>query len=685
MNRSRRIGIVHASLALLMLAVIGKAAHVQLVHGRAWAALAERQQFTATEVPAPRGVILDAGGRTLAMSRDLVKLEVAPAEVRPGDRKKLRAALEKAGVERATAGRVTNKGNKWVVLPGRFIAEDIAPIIAMRGVHATPVSDRTYATSAGLRALLGSTNSAGKGVDGLELALDTVLRGTAGASKLVKDFKGRNFVSPNEPGSPARPGNAVTLTINHELQEIAERTLADAVSRMDAEGGDIVILDPRSGEVLAIAGQRHGASKSVTAVTEPFEPGSTLKPLIVAGLLMRGKARLSDRVPARGGSYELHGRVVTDEPHEEPTPPMLTLADVVRLSSNVGIVQFAERFEPREQYETLRDFGLGAPTGLPYSSEAGGTLRPPGQWSRQSSASLSLGYEVAVTPLQLALAYAAIANGGELLEPMLIKEVRTPDGDVVFRGERRVVRRVIPKQVAQTVRGLLTGVVESGTAVDADLASYSLAGKTGTPRRAIDGRYAPMQYNPNFVGLFPAEAPQLVVVVKLSSPKGDFYGGRTAAPMTKTILQAAIAASDAALDRSVLKRRGASGTRQAGAVRLTARAASGEASRKPQIRAQDDRGRADTTGRVEGNGREGMADSSVVLDLPPKPPRAAPAPAPRRVPNIRGMTLRDAVRSLHSAGFRVQLVRDDANESTTDPVPGTTATAGSLVRLRYGR
>jgi cell division protein FtsI (penicillin-binding protein 3) len=679
MNRSHRIGIVHASLALLMLAVIGKAAHVQLVHGRAWAALAVRQQFTAAEVPAPRGLILDASGRTLAMSRDLVRLEVAPGEVKDG--KRLRAALDKAGVEREISARAVNPKFKWVTIPGRFVAEDIASIIATRGVHATPISERTYAASPGLRALLGSTNTAGKGLDGLELALDTVLRGTAGASKLVKDFKGRNFVSPNEPGSPAQPGHTVTLTINHELQEIAERTLADAVSRMEAEGGDIVIIDPRSGEVLALAGQRRGASLSVTAVTEPFEPGSTLKPLIVAGLLMRGKARLSDRVPARGGSYELHGRTVNDEPHAEPTPPLLSLADVVRLSSNVGIVQFAERLEPREQFETLRDFGLGAPTGLPYSSEASGTLRPPSQWSKQSGASLSLGYEVAVTPIQLALAYAAIANGGELLEPLLIKEVRTVDGEVVFRGDRRVVRRVIPKQVARDVRELLTGVVENGTAVDADLASYSLAGKTGTPRRAIDGHYVPKEYNPNFVGLFPAEAPQLVVVVKLSSPKGDFYGGRTAAPMTKTILQAALAAGDAALDRSVLTKRGSREATQRGVVRLTAQTAAEGKQQVPRF-ARDDKGGAQDDNR---SGGEETADSGIVLDLPLKPERAQPALAPRRIPSIRGLSLREAVRSLHSAGFRVQLVRDDANEGTTDPVPGATVSAGSLVRLRYRR
>ena len=667
MNRSRRIGIVHASLALLMLAVIGKAAHVQLVQGRAWSKVARRQHFTAKEVPAPRGLILDAGGRTLATSRDLVRLDVAPGEVR--DRRRLRSALVAAGVDQASAARATDRRRQWVVVPGRFVAEDVASITAMRGVYTTPVSDRAYATSPGLRALLGGVDGNGRGVDGLELALDSVLRGTAGASHLVRDVSGRSFASPTQPGQAARQGHTVTLTINHELQEIAERTLADAVARMGAEGGDIVILDPRGGEVLALAGQRNGVSASVTAATEPFEPGSTLKPLIVAGLLARGKARVSDKVPARGGSYQLHGRTVNDEPHAEAIPPMLSLADVVRLSSNVGIVQFAERFEPREQFETLRDFGLGTPTGLPYSSEAAGTLRPPRIWSKQSSASLSLGYEVAVTPIQLALAYAVIANGGELLEPILVKEIRAQGGDVLFRHERRVVRRVISRKVAATVRGLLADVVERGTAVDADLANYSLAGKTGTPRRAVDGRYAPLQYNPNFVGLFPADAPQLVVVVKLSSPRGDFYGGRTAAPMTKTVLQAALAASDAALDRSALTSRRptqAGSGRPAGGVRLTRQADPKRRTQAEEIRTTE-------------------APPAVVLHLPPKPERARATYPPRRVPNVRGMSLRDAVRSLHSAGFRVQLVKDASPSNLTEPAPGVTASAGSLVRLRYSR
>ncbi len=665
MNRNRRIGLLHIALALLMLAVLGKSAHVQLVQGQSWSAQARRQHFTARDVPAPRGRILDAGGRTLATSRDLVRLEVAPHELRDGRR--LRKALVAAGVDSGTAVRAADPRRSWVVVPGRFVAEDVASLTAMRGVYTTPVSERTYSASGGLRSLLGRVDAGdGRGLDGLELAMDSLLRGTIGASRMSRDGRGRTLASPTQPGVAATQGHSVTLTINHELQDIAERTLGDAVARMDAEGGDIVIMDPRSGEVLAMAGQRRGAiAPAVTAVTEPFEPGSTLKPLIAAGLMARGKARTTDKVPTRGGVYELHGRKINDEPHEGLTPSMLSLADVIRFSSNIGIAQFAERFEPREQYETLRDFGLGTPTGLPYSSEAAGTLRPPRAWSSQSSASLAMGYEVAVTPLQLALAYAALGNGGELLEPALIKEIRTWDGEVRYRHERRVVRRVIPREVATAVRTLLTGVVERGTAVDADLATYQLAGKTGTPRRTVDGRYAPMQYNPNFVGLFPADAPQLVIVVKLSNPKGNFYGGRTAAPMTKTILQAALAARDAALDRASL-----TPPRLAGLpVRV------GEALAPVAIVGRGDKPSAavDSTAR------------SIMLDLQAKRVPPHKSKASNAVPNVRGMSLRDAVRSLHSAGFRVQLASGASASSVTEPAPGSMMTPGSVVRLRYSR
>lgn len=675
--RFSRIGVVHIALALFAVAILLQAARVQLLQTDAWRERAKRQQYTRSDVPAARGAILDASGAVLAESREAVRLDVAPKEV--SDPAKLRRALLKVGVTREWIGKALDKRKAWVTLPGRFLALDVAAATALRGVYATPISLRSYAISEGSRAIIGRVDANGKAVDGLELSLDSVLQGRAGSTTLVRDVSGRSLQSPAAQGVAAIPGHTVALTINRELQEIAEGALAQAVNQMGAEGGDIVILDPKNGELRALASQRGaGAGPSATAITEPFEPGSTMKPFIAAGLLARHKVSDRDSVDTGDGVIEINGREI----HDEHLVGRAPLADVLRWSSNVGIVKFAGRLTAREEFETLRDFGFGTSTGVSYPSESNGTLREPARWSDQSAASLAIGYEIAATPLQLAVAYAAFANGGRLLEPSLVKEIRAPNGTVVYRHEPRVVRQVVPGDVADKVRAMLLNVVEHGTALQADISNYLLAGKTGTPRRNVRGRYAEMQYNPNFVGLFPGDAPQYVIVVKLTNPKGTFYGGTTAAPVTKVVLQAAIAARDAALDRDKL----ASSAIAAGS-KATPAPLPETAGRMTVVEQRAVAGESLHTAEPQrAAARDTPQDAKVVVvSLPLAPARATPEP-PRPVPDVHGMSLRDAVRSLHSAGFRVQLARVSGvrEDASTSPASGTMAQPGTLVRLQFG-
>ena len=664
-----RVGVIHLSLALFAAAVIGKAARVQLVQGRTWAASALRQQSTERTIPAPRGDILDATGETMAQSRETVKLDVAPPEVR--DRAKLHAALLKAGVPAAAAAKVLDASRKWVPLPGRYLAVDVAAVSAMRGVYTTAIIERAYSASEGTRRIVGRVDADGRALDGVELALDSLLAGHAGAATVMRDGRGHRFESPALPGRAPLQGNTVLLTINHELQEIAERALGDAVTKMSAEGGDVVVMDPANGEVLAMASQRADPRATAsTALTEPYEPGSTIKPFIAAALLEHGRAQETDVMPTYNGVLTINGRTVNDE-HRAA---QLTLAEVLRWSSNVGIVQFAERLSAREEYEALRDFGFGTPTGVPYPVEAAGTLREPGKWSRQSGSSLAMGYEIAVTPLQLAAGYVALANDGELLEPALVKEVRAPDGRVLYRHERRVVRRVVSPAVARRVRQMLLGVVEGGTALKADLGSFSLAGKTGTARRTVHGRYAAAEHIPTFVGLFPGDHPQFVILVKLDNPRGAYYGGLTAAPVTKAVLEAALASRSAALDRRTL-----AASRQehpadsAHAAQSVAVAAA--VSRDSTARDVAERSR----GAAQVADEDSVASTPFVASLPlGKPAVGVPAP-PRLVPDVHALPLRQAVHALHSAGFRVELA--PLAEGTTSPAAGTMAAPGTLVRV----
>ena len=654
MVRLSRVGIIYLSLLLFGGALVARAAQVQLWQGALWAERAERQHFKAAKVPAPRGAILDAAGVHLAQSRELVRLEIAPREVR--DRKALGKALSELGVERRWVQRATDARRKWVSIPGKFLPIDAAPVVAMRGVYSEPVIERVYPQSEGTRRIVGRVGADGEAIDGIELMLDTLLQGVAGATTMMREASGRAIGWGAPEGTSARRGHSVTLTLNYELQSIADRALADAVSRMGASGGDIVILDPHEGSILALASKRaNPRSTAATALTEPFEPGSTLKPFVAAALLERGLATPDDIIETGNGTYETHGRTITDI-HREPR---MSLADVIKWSSNVGIVKFAERLQPEQHYELLRDLGFGAPTGVPYPSEASGTLRMPHDWTKMSPASLAMGYEIAVTPLQLAVAYASIANGGELIEPSLVREIRDADGRVRYRHTKRVARRVMSPEVARTIRTMLVDVVEHGTAVQADLSTFAVAGKSGTARRTTNGRYSAGHYTATFVGLFPAEKPQYVILVKLDDPSGAYYGGATAAPVTKIVLEAAIAARDAALDRGALATRPRRGNTPVAEVADTSAPAVPDA----------DTGAVSTIPYV------------FALDAPPPPP--VPRGAARPVPDVRGLPLRDAVRMLHDSGFQVRLGRGPDGE--TRPLPGTLARPGDTVRLLRAR
>jgi cell division protein FtsI (penicillin-binding protein 3) len=308
------------------------------------------------------------------------------------------------------------------------------------------------------------------------------------------------------------------------------------------------------------------------------------------------------------------------------------------------------------------------PTGIALPGEASGMLREPSRWSRQSAASLAMGYEVSVTPLQLATAYAAVANGGELLQPAIVQEIRGSDGKVVYEHTRRVVRRVMTPEVAAKVRRMLMGVVQEGTAKGAALVNYTLGGKTGTARRVDPGHGYSGAYTASFVGLFPAENPEYVILVKVDGPRETIYGATAAAPVLKIVLEAAIASRDAALDRSSLATR-------ASLVSM----------------AESSRPVHGDTGEYD---RSTTDDAAPAVNAPPVrfdlPVAAAsdsahgPAPAPRAIPDVEGLTTRQAVRELHRAGFRVRLSGLGVAIGTS-PEAGAQAAPGTVVRLMSSR
>lgn len=675
MTTSRRVAVIHGFFLIFALALTARAAKVQVADGKEWVARAKRQHYFASPQSAPRGDILDASGNTLVESQELTRVAVALPEIR--DTAFVVKALSRAKVDADALRAAMGRRRRWIELPGLYSASDVASLSKLNGIHLTPVLQRVYARSVGIQRIVGALDGRGNPVTGLELALDTILRGDSGRVRMARDKNGRALDTPDGWTEDAKPGSTVVLTINNTLQDICERELAIAVDSLHANGGDIVMMNPHTGEILALASKRVGTpSLANTSVTEPFEPGSTLKPFVAAALLEKGRARTTDIVNTHNGQLELDGRVITDM-HKAS---QLSLADVIRYSSNIGIVEFGQRLTPRQKYEMFRDLGFGMPLGVPLPAESPGTLREPRLWSRQTPASILMGYEIAVTPLQLVTAYAAIANGGELLEPRLVKEVRTNDGKVVYRGETRAIRRVMSGETARTVQQLLRAVVEEGTATKADLATFEVAGKSGTARRtSANAGYTTGNYTASFVGLFPGNDPQYVVLVKLDSPKGGHYaGGDIAAPVTQIVLRAALAARDAALDRQDL----------AASEKTPTSDSSPRASQlagKTQLSSARAKGERLTVSGYDPNGNVGHVEDEpappVLIDLPATPRASSSQAELRAIPDVRGLSLRAAVRALHLAGFRVRLI--EAASTSTLPAAGAMTAPGTLVQLAH--
>ena len=680
--------IVHGALVLFAVAILARAVQLQIVEHDSWLRVADRQHVDQQTIQPLRGAITDANGTVLVESREQVKLSIAPREIRDVRRKNakrgdplvktrvvLRNGLRALSVPESQIRNALDTNQKWVSLPRLYLPSDIERLAGLPGVHVERVRRRINSASDNLRGVLGAVDADDAPVGGIELELDKFLRGQAGNRAVVRDPRAGNVESPELASTEALPGHTVTLTVNQALQEIAENELKRALGRTGGTGGDVVILDPRDGSVLALAGVRNGKpANTSTPMALAYEPGSVMKPFLVSRLFDMGKTTPDEIIDTENGSAMLPGRrrPLTDE-HKAPQMPV---RDVIRFSSNIGTAKLALRMTPREEFEAMRDFGFGSLTGVPYPAESKGSLPLPARWSGSTQTAVSIGYEVTATPLQIALAYAAIANDGELLQPALVKEVRDAQGAMVYRHARRVVRRVLSVKTAREMRGLLASVVDSGTGTSAELATFDVAGKSGTARRSENGRYLDGKYNATFAGMFPAQAPQYVLVARIIDPKGVYYGGIVSGSLVNGILQAALATRNSALDRNAL-------------------AEVAKAMPQPVVKPKSEKALAMAV-------RDSLRRDSL---LAPPPPKAEPAPAAARVvvalpfqapkalplddrsvrpvPSVFGLDVRQATRTLYAAGFQVSVAR--GSEVRTRPSAGTLLRVGSTVQLEMPR
>jgi cell division protein FtsI (penicillin-binding protein 3) len=557
MDRRGRIVAVFFILGLAFALVSLRLVYLQVFERTKLAACAERQQEQVVALEPKRGTIFDRRGRELAVSLDVDSVYGVPSKI--DDPRGL--ALRLSRILREDPRRLERKltGDRQFVWLSRKVDPTKAEQVRELGsedIHLRSESRRFYPQKSLAGPVLGFTGMDNHGLEGLERAYEPALRGVSGWVLAQKDAKGR-MVFPGGPGfqfKMPKPGNDIILTIDEVIQHIVEKELDQALATFHAKGGVCIVMNPHSGEILALTVRTNGRGRPAfnpnepqryspeewrnRAVTDAFEPGSIFKPILAAAVLEERVVHPLEQFDCSAGKIQLADRVINDA-HENG---VLTFTDVIAQSSNVGTIKAALRLGKDRFYKYIKAFGFGRRTGVDLPGEIPGLLRDSRLWSGVSIGEIAIGQEIGVTPIQMAAAYSAFANGGTLMKPYIVAEIVEREG----KGRKFAPQssgRVISEETCSQVNRILRRVVEAGTGQKARPSGYTAAGKTGTAQK-IDrrtGGYSKKDYVSSFVGFAPAVAPKLVIVVMIDTPEGIVYGGSVAAPVFKAVAEQGLA------------------------------------------------------------------------------------------------------------------------------------------------
>ena len=539
--RKSRVLVAAAGLLLGLVAVWLRVAWLAIGRHDYYQERADANQEQRVVDPATRGNLVDRAGRVLA--RDLLTYSVSAVPREMVDpRRTARMLAARLGLDPGVLAKSFARRPRYV-----RVARSISPALAEslrarreRGIYLATEVQRVYPLGAAAAELVGRTDLDDAGVDGIELEFDDLLRGQTGWTTLLRDGAGHSHPLPG--GERRRPadGDRLVLTLDADLQCILESHLAAAVDSLRAVRGFAMFLDPRTGEILAAAVSPHlGPGKGRNwNFTDQYEPGSTYKVVAAAAALEEGVVKPDQVFEASATGAATVAPGVTF--HDVHKAPRYSFRDAIRWSSNIVMGKIGCAVGAQRLYRYATALGFGSITGVEFPGEAGGLLRAPEHWSARSTPTIAIGHELSVTPLQLTLAYAAIANGGVLMRPMLLREVRDPQGQVVRREQPQASRRVFSEATSATLRTMLTAVVDSGTAKLARVPGITIAGKTGTAQKydASVGTYGAGQFLSSFVGFAPAEDPRIVGLVVIDEPRGKkYFGGEVAAPVFREVIR----------------------------------------------------------------------------------------------------------------------------------------------------
>jgi cell division protein FtsI (penicillin-binding protein 3) len=508
---------------------------------------ADQQRQRVIKLAPQRGSIFDRNGDPLALSLDTESLYADPVLVE--NPKQVAGQLAKLlkMSKKELVGLLSGK-KRFVWIKRKLDPEIAGQVRSLKlaGLQFVAEHKRYYPQASVGAHVVGFTGLDPKGLEGVELEYDQLLQGEPGRLVSQRDARGRGMATAEQLVQGGIAGHNLQLTLDRSLQYIAEKELARVIKETRAVGGTVVVMEPASGKVLAMASQPDynpnlpGNFKPSTrrnrAVTDMFEPGSTFKPFLLAGALEEKIVRPGQKTDCENGRFEVGGKIIRDHKRYRK----LTLTEMLKFSSNIGFAKLGKALERERYYSYITDFGFGAVTGLDLPGEVEGMLRPPSRWFEIDLAAISFGQGLSITPIQITTAMAAIANGGLLMEPYLVERITDADGQTVHRRLPDVKRRVISEQTAKLVRKMMVTVTESGgTGTRAALPGYQVAGKTGTAQKVdpVTGGYSIDKRVSSFIGFVPAELPALVISVTVDEPEGKAYGGLVAAPVFARIAE----------------------------------------------------------------------------------------------------------------------------------------------------
>ena len=664
---TRRARLILLSLGIVsgLLALTARCAYLQVIRAPAMLEQARAQQERTITLDPPRGPIVDRHGKELAISLDVDSVFAEPGRIadRAAAARRLAPILDLKASELRSR---LDSGRQFVWLKRKIIPDLRRRIedLGIKGIGFMRESRRYYPKSTLASHVLGACGVDSQGLAGLEFAYDKVVKGTPGEILALRDGRG-GLVFDRRRREP-KPGAGLVLTLDEVIQHLVERELEVARRATSAVGATAVVLDPQSGEVLALASlpsfdpNRYGsASESARrnrALTDFYEPGSTFKMVTAAAALDRGRVHPNEVIWCENGSI-----VVARHRFDEDRLPFgnLTFTEVLAKSSNVGTIKVARRLKEAEFIETIRGFGFGRRTGIDLPGETPGILRDLDDWSGLSQASIAMGQEIGVTTVQLAAMTAAIANDGLWMPPHVVRTTLDPDGRSAAAADAPRGHRVISDRTARTLRRMLQAVTTEGTGRAAAVPGYSVGGKTGTAQKVdATGRYARGKYVSWFAGFVPAGRPALAIVVMVDEPQGaKFHGGDLSAPVFARIAEPALkylgvppdGNGPLVFDRTIAARP-AGGGRQS--------APKGQA--VPAVQ----RGWS-------------LADMAAALPITARPREA------RVMPDVVGLGMRRATEALAAAGLVCRHNRRGPTATRQTPAAGTPIPAGAACTVTY--